>query len=74
MSLDKWVKPNKKKPKQEKQASVKTLEKKPNEFKKYILTCSKKSCNYQKTIMKKELNKKDKICPKCRAEMRIKTA
>jgi hypothetical protein len=48
------------------------IEEKPlKNYQKYILICSKKTCNYQKTIVKKELNKKDKICPRCKSTMKI---
>ena len=41
-------------------------------FKKYILSCSKKGCHYQKTMIKRELGDKDKICPRCKSDMKIK--
>ncbi len=41
-------------------------------FTKYTLVCPKKSCGYQKTILKKQLIEKDKICPRCKSEMKIK--
>ncbi|MBN1803396.1 MAG: hypothetical protein JW891_17935 [Candidatus Lokiarchaeota archaeon] len=73
MSLDKWVKPDKKKQNRDKKGKpVKNVEQEPKNFKKYNLSCPKKSCNYQKTIMKKQLNEKDKICPRCNSEMKIK--
>jgi hypothetical protein len=40
---------------------------------KYILVCTKKSCGYQKTLMKRQLSDKDKICPRCKGIMKIKT-
>ncbi len=39
---------------------------------KYHLKCSKKGCNYQKTIVKKQLNKRDTICPRCKSTMKTK--
>ena len=40
-------------------------------FSKYLLICPKKSCGYQKTLMKRELNDKDKTCPRCKGIMKI---
>ena len=48
-------------------SSDKTIKK----FSKYVLICPKKSCGYQKTLMKKQLNDKDKICPRCKSVMKI---
>jgi hypothetical protein len=39
---------------------------------KYLLVCQKKSCGYQKTIMKRHLNDRDKTCPRCKGIMKIK--
>ena len=39
---------------------------------KYILVCPKKSCGYQKTLVKKQLIDKDKICPRCKGKMKVK--
>ena len=39
---------------------------------KYVLICSKLKCKYKKTIMKKELSEKDRICPRCKSEMKVK--
>lgn len=41
---------------------------------KFILMCPKKSCGYQKTLMKKQLSDKDKICPRCKGIMKIKNS
>jgi hypothetical protein len=66
MGLDKWLKPedtdknSKKKRKQE----IKLV--------KYTLICLNKKCKYQKIIVKKKLVEKDKICPRCGKEMKIK--
>ncbi|TFG27161.1 MAG: hypothetical protein EU532_08025 [Promethearchaeota archaeon] len=40
-------------------------------FSKYLLICPKKSCGYQKTLMKRELNDRDKTCPRCKGTMKI---
>lgn len=39
---------------------------------KFILICPKKSCGYRKTLMKKQLSEKDKVCPRCKGMMKIK--
>ena len=88
MSLDKWIKSNKKeetkkKPQKKKETKrVQAEEKKYQEEKnlepvaqkinKYQLKCSKKGCNYQKTIVKKKLDEKNKICPRCKSMMKVK--
>lgn len=41
-------------------------------FTKFLLRCPKTKCNYQKKILKKELSDKDKICPRCKSEMKFK--
>ena len=87
MSLDKWIKSEKKeeikkKPKVNKGKKggqsegrkdqvEKSLEPVAQKFNKFQLKCSKKGCNYQKTIVKKELNEKDKICPRCKSTMKV---
>ena len=91
MSLDKWIKSDKKeetkKESQEKkeklekkgaQSEVKKerekmkLEPKTQKIIKHHLICSKKGCNYQKTIVKKVLTEKDTICPRCKSLMKTK--
>ncbi|MBD3255096.1 MAG: hypothetical protein GF383_08375 [Candidatus Lokiarchaeota archaeon] len=47
-------------------------EKAPVLLTKYQLLCSKAKCKYQKTIMKKRLTSKDKTCPRCGSEMKVK--
>lgn len=93
MSLDKWLKPEKKengakketgkgtkKPvKKESQSHQSSEEEKvimpsekiSRELPKYSLTCSK--CKYKKIIVKKQLSDKDKLCPKCKKDMIIKS-
>ena len=39
---------------------------------KFVLTCSDSKCKYKKTLRKKNLKDKDKICPRCKKEMKIK--
>ncbi len=39
---------------------------------KFALTCSDSKCKYKKTLKKKTLKDKDKICPRCKKEMKIK--
>ncbi|MBY9017796.1 MAG: hypothetical protein KGD66_03090 [Candidatus Lokiarchaeota archaeon] len=39
---------------------------------KFALTCSDSKCKYKKTLKKKTLKDKDKICPRCKGEMKIK--
>lgn len=96
MSLDKWIKSDKKKKdidnKSEVQiknkSSTKTKSKSINSIEdtdalriseesektriKYLLICSKKSCGYQKRLVKKQLTNKDKTCPRCKGVMKIK--
>ncbi len=48
----------------------KTIEPTTQKIIKHNLKCSKKGCNYQKTIVKKQLNEKDTICPRCKSVMK----
>ncbi len=48
----------------------KTIESTTQKIIKHHLKCSKKGCNYQKTIVKKQLNEKDTICPRCKSVMK----
>ena len=84
LSLDKWITPDKKKKKEDpdkpsnikklsvKIKTIKSEEKPKTEFKKYFLICPKAKCKYQKTLMKKKITLKDKLCPRCKTEMKIK--
>ncbi len=81
MGLDKWIKPEKKTEKKEEAGSRKKPKTQPIKKKseiqsknltKFVLICSKLKCKYKKTIMKKELSEKDRICPRCRSEMKVK--
>ena len=83
MGLDKWIKtdiPEKKPEKKEEAKSTrkpktqlveKRGEKEPIKLTKFVLICSKPKCKYKKTIVKKELSEKDRICPRCKNEMRV---
>ncbi|MFX1273978.1 MAG: hypothetical protein ACFFBP_02255 [Promethearchaeota archaeon] len=84
MSLDKWIKTEKKnddKRQNKKQAQVsnlttiakqdKNIEPTSKLLKKFILNCIKKSCNYQKTVKKRILSDKDMICPRCEGKMEV---
>ena len=85
MGLDKWIKPEKIKPKAIKKkedgdsqnnSDSKSREKQIEEgllkLTKFELICSKAKCKYKKTIVKKYLTEKDKICPRCKSEMKLK--
>ena len=79
MGLDRWIKPDKEKKKEDtekttvlKSSIIKTEEKTKTIFKKYFLICPKAKCKYQKTLMKKKITLKDKLCPRCKTEMKIK--
>ncbi len=50
----------------------KTIEPTSPKIIKHNLKCSKKGCNYQKTIVKKQLHEKDTICPRCKSVMKTK--
>lgn len=84
MGLDKWLKPEKKeekvkkKPEVKKEPAPKKTQEKPKtqpqskSITKFTLSCPKKSCNYQKIKVKKELTERDKICPRCKGQMKVK--
>ena len=96
MSLDKWIKSEKKKKDIDNKSEVQIKNKSSSKTKsqslnnieetdslrnseesektriKYLLICSKKSCGYQKRLVKKQLTNKDKICPRCNGVMKIK--
>ena len=83
MGLDKWIKPEGTEKKSEKKEEARTTKKtktQPIEKKaekesikltKFFLICSKPKCKYKKTIMKKELSEKDRICPRCKSDMKV---
>jgi len=93
LSLDKWLRPAKKKKpeiKEEKkpidQKKIPQLERNKvsqdektvsslKNWQKYKLFCPKKSCKYQKIKLvgkNSPLKEKDKICPRCKGELKIK--
>jgi hypothetical protein len=39
---------------------------------KYTLVCKNAKCKYQRILRKKQLTEDDKICPRCKKEMKIK--
>ena len=79
MGLDKWIKPEKSEKKEDARSTKKPKTqpiKKKSEIEstnltKFVLICSKPKCKYKKTIMKKELSEKDRICPRCKNEMKV---
>ena len=83
MGLDKWIKPKETVKKSEKKEEARSTrkpktepvekkgEKEPIKLTKFVLICSKTKCKYKKTIVKKELLGKDRICPRCKNDMKI---
>ncbi|MHA1459126.1 MAG: hypothetical protein ACTSQR_05610 [Promethearchaeota archaeon] len=83
MGLDKWIKPEESVKKPEKKEDVRSIRKpkvqsiekkggkEPTKLTKFVLICSKTKCKYKKIIMKKELSEKDRICPRCKNEMKV---
>ena len=84
MGLDKWInseetKKQKIKKKDEGDESKDVTSKPKEEQKdkeslkltKFDLTSPKAKCKYKKTIVKKNLTEKDKICPRCKSEMKL---
>ncbi len=96
MSLDKWIKSDKKKKDTDNKSEIQNKNKSSSKTKsqsinsiedtnslriseesekkriRYLLICSKKSCGYQKRLVKKQLTNKDKTCPRCMGVMKIK--
>jgi hypothetical protein len=80
LGLDKWIKPEEETDKSIKKSNIQKIKpfkenqktEKKVSLSKYILICTKAKCKYQKIIMKKELDKTDEICPKCKSKMKIK--
>ncbi len=83
MGLDKWIKPEETVKKSEKKEDARSPrkpktqpvekkgEKEQIKLTKFVLICSKPKCKYKKTIVKKELSEKDRICPRCKNEMKV---
>ena len=58
----------------ESQKKVVSSAQRPQGIRKYVLTCPKKSCKYQKIKViggTKQLTVRDKTCPKCGADLRV---
>ncbi|MBY9010819.1 MAG: hypothetical protein KGD70_00435 [Candidatus Lokiarchaeota archaeon] len=85
MGLDKWIKPEETKTKaikkkdesnQKKKSESKPTDKQNDrelsKLTKFDLSCSNTKCKYKKTIVKKIITEKDKICPRCKSEMKFK--
>ncbi|MFX0004639.1 MAG: hypothetical protein ACFE9J_14235 [Candidatus Hermodarchaeota archaeon] len=86
MGLDKWLKPEdddkelnkernpvkKVKKGRDEQAKKKFSENQSIKLVKYTLVCKNAKCKYQKVIVKKQITAKDKTCPRCDSEMKIK--
>jgi len=85
LGLDKWIKPEETKtktikkkddgdPKKKSDSKPKNkqIDKELSKLTKFDLTCSNAKCKYKKTIVKKVLTEKDKICPRCKNEMKLK--
>ena len=83
--LDKWIKPEETKIKPIKKKDDKDprktndikqkgkeTEKELSKITKYVLSCSNVKCKYIKTIVKKTLTERDKICPRCKNDMKVK--
>jgi len=84
LGLDKWIKPEETKTKTIKKKDEEDLskygtsipkeeqkDKESSKLTKFDLTCPNAKCKYKKTIMKKNLTEKDKICPRCKSEMKL---
>jgi len=83
LGLDKWIRPEGAEKDSEKKENGRTrgkpkaqpiekkAEKESIKLTKFILICSKPKCKYKKTIMKKALSEKDRICPRCKNDMKV---
>jgi hypothetical protein len=86
VGLDKWLKPDETEKKSKigtissdpaKRNKVKRRQKTSSEkpmskLSKFTLSCPNAKCKYQKTLMKKQLTEIDRICPRCKKEMKVK--
>ncbi|MFX1378460.1 MAG: hypothetical protein ACFFA4_05150 [Promethearchaeota archaeon] len=86
MGLDKWLKSDDKKndlknmkiptkqveKRKKEQKKNKTVEQQIRKLIKYTLLCGNTICKYQRIIVKKQLSEKDRICPRCGKNMRVK--
>ncbi|TFG03885.1 MAG: hypothetical protein EU542_00765 [Promethearchaeota archaeon] len=84
MGLDKWLQSEKTEKRKKKESVAVVSEDKELDgikekvkeshktLSKFTLICTNSKCKYQKLLMKRALNNKDKICPKCNNEMKVK--
>jgi len=86
ISLDKWIKTDKKKKSGAKNNIGKTkikpskdiIDKKEDldiiseKFEKFELICKNSKCKYKKILKKKRISERDIICPRCKNEMKVK--
>ena len=88
ISLDKWIKTEKKSKKEvknkdstsnqgkntlnEHQRQIEDLSLSALQFEKFELTCSNSKCKYKKILKKKRISERDIICPRCKNEMKVK--
>lgn len=86
ISLDKWIKTEKKKKSEVKNNIGKTkikpskeiidkkeeLDKISEKFEKFELICKNAKCKYKKILKKKRISERDIICPRCKNEMKVK--
>ena len=86
ISLDKWIKTEKKKKSEAKNNIGKPKIKLSNDvvdkneeldrisekFEKFELICKNVKCKYKKILKKKRISERDIICPRCKNEMKVK--
>ena len=86
ISLDKWIKTEKKKKNEVKNNKGKTkiktnkdnidkkeeLDRISEKFEKFELICKNAKCKYKKILKKKRISERDIICPRCKNEMKVK--
>lgn len=86
ISLDKWIKTEKKKQNEVKnnkgKPKIKTnkdiidkkeeLDRNSEKFEKFELICKNAKCKYKKILKKKRISERDIICPRCKNEMKVK--
>lgn len=88
ISLDKWIKTEKKSKKDvknkkstskkeeinldERQDQKEDLNLITSKFEKFELTCTNSKCKYKKILKKKRISEQDIICPRCKNEMKVK--
>ena len=84
MGLDKWLQSDKEEKNNHNEPNAASSEKKEQKSKKnnvqesklrlfkFTLICTNSKCKYQKVLMKRALGGKDKTCPRCKSEMKVK--